>query len=153
MKVQHQSDGVQHGEGPTHLKAKFKMIDILEKQGWQVFPETKLIVWFTLQSQDGRLNINNQKQPAYMHAYDLYCEKSHSNRLVSKMFLEIDGEIHTSNKYQKNRDIKAQQYAEHFFPNTEFKRIEKFILLDKGVTENDVLTEIGLLRDKENKRL
>ena len=129
MREQQKSKLEKHGEGPSHEKAKTRLVNILIDNGYEVFPDTKLDCSFNIESQNGYTVDTN----AYHHEFDIYAKKEHDNGLVSELIIEIDGSSHNS-KVQQGKDLTARKYAEFFIPDAEFIRIDIGTALDNDLT-------------------
>ena len=127
MRAQRQSDLEKHGEGRDHERAKNRLVEILEKESWEVHPDMGLSV-----------SCMFEIIKEYYHEFDVYARKKHDNGLTSELLTEIDGRSHERPK-QKNRDRTAEEYAAFFLPDCVFRRIDISILLNPNVADANIL--------------
>jgi hypothetical protein len=114
--AQRKSELFKHGDDiPSHNNAVAKICKLLDDKGFTVLQKYHLFVTGYL----GHWTIYNEFQ--YEHFYDIYAEKKNSNRLITKIIVEVDGSSHDSVEQQK-RDKTARLYAEFFINDVIFVR-------------------------------
>ena len=122
-------------EGGSHEKGVQRIIQVLIDREWAVTPKYPLFVTGFIGS------FLPAHEHEFYHEYDIFAQKTYSNKLTSRMIIEIDGKIHNG-KEQRKRDETAQRFAEFFINDVLFERIT----LDTALTADpeDIRRELFL---------
>jgi len=144
MSIQRRSETFQNKEGNTHRTAKERVCKVLQQKGFDVYPEARIFLNCMITGEHGEKLDHIGNNGMYMHPFDIIAYKtSAKSGLCIAYVIEIDGEIHKKKRIEK-RDKKHEAILSMFFPDYQFKRIEKIDVISKHITDENIASQLGL---------
>lgn len=144
MRVQRQSDTFQNREGNSHRTAKEKVIKALQNNGFETYAESGPYLNGMIIDSTGKKLDHIGKNGTYFHPFDILAfKKSVKSGLYIAYAIEIDGEIHEK-KRVKVRDELHKEIMNLHFPNYVVKHIDKYDVLPKHITDDNIIAQLGL---------
>lgn len=144
MRVQRQSETFQLKEGKSHISAKERVIKVLKDKGFDVFPEGRIYAFVMITDEGGQKLDHINTNGEYRHPFDIIAyKKSEKSGLSIAYAIEIDGEIHKKKRIAQ-RDKRHEQILSLFFPDYHLKRIEKVDVISKHITDENILSQLGI---------
>ncbi|MDX1371072.1 MAG: hypothetical protein R3321_01295 [Nitrososphaeraceae archaeon] len=144
------SKSFKYGNNPVHELAKEVVKKVLINNKFETLENSEaqlLVNWFLSDEYKKRFFTKG----SYIHNYDIFAQKLVGKKLYIELFIEIDGKKLHDKPHQARRDRIAERFAEFFFPDSYFIRIEKREVI--GNYNKEVFNKEEDLRNFINKKI
>lgn len=135
MSYQTRSSLPKKGEGDIHFDSKILIKRILHKLGWSIVTTEEVL------PVNWRFFKPDIKH--YGHAYDVYAEFHHDNKLVTRVIIEVDGKEHYEDENQIRADKKAEAFITFFEPDIHLIRIKKDFVYKNKDNDQKIIDELN----------